>query len=97
MYVVAVNGFVYVGDRANNWIAVFKASTNLKYELVKVMPGGQGIFHMWADAAGEMLWVNNDIDNTITVFNLRRMVPIKTIDLPSDIVGSGGKPRDTSR
>ena len=94
MYVVAVNGFVYVGDRMNNWVAVFKASKNFRFDIVKVMPAGQGVFHMWADASGERLWLNNDIDNTITVYNLKSHVPIKTIDIPSDLVSLGGKPHD---
>lgn len=94
MYVVAVNGYVYVGDRKNNWVAVFKASKNLKFDVVKLMPAGKGVFHMWADASGERLWLNNDIDNTITVYNLRSHVPIKTIDIPSDLVDLGGKPHD---
>merc|ERR1712048_282397 len=90
MYVVAVSNYVYVGDRHNNWVVVFTS----KYDLVKLMPAGNGVFHMWADAAGKQLWLNNDIDKTISVFDLQNLVPIKTINIPSDIAAADGKPHD---
>lgn len=97
MYVNAIDGIVYVGDRANDWVAVFDATRN--YKVVKLMAGGSGIFHQVIDQAGSMLWVNNDIDKTITVYDLTSLSPVKTIELavvaPDECTGEG-KPHDST-
>ena len=44
---------------------------------------------MWADNIGKQLWVNNDIDNTISVINLSNNSVVKTINVgikPHDII-----------
>ena len=58
------------------------------------MPGGNGIFHQCTDQAGTILWVNNDIDNTISIYDIVHLAAIKTIAIPADITAAGGKPHD---
>ena len=93
MYVVFVRRgqHVFVGDRANNQVVVFRASD---FSIETTIPVGQGVFHMWADPQGRQLWVNNDIDNITSVINLRTMQVIHTIPTPADLVSLGGKPHD---
>ena len=82
MYVSDWNGLVLVGDRANNWIVVFDGSN---FSVKRIIPAGTGIFHQSAPSAGTQLWVNNDIDKTITVVDLKRLYAVKTIPIPSDL------------
>ena len=82
---------VFVGDRANNRVVVFNSRT---FEVEATVPTGQGVFHQWIDRNGKQLWVNNDIDNTITVIDPSTLVVVATIDLPADLVAMGGKPHD---
>ena len=91
MYVVYNRNQVFVGDRANNRVAVFDARS---YDLEGTVPCGNGIFHMWATPTGRQLWVNNDIDNTTTVVDTRHLSVITTVDTPADLVAMGGKPHD---
>lgn len=91
MYVVSTRQRVYVGDRANNRVVAYDAGT---WEPIGEAPTGAGVFHMWADPSGRQLWVNNDIDNTITVINPRNMKVRTTIDIPADLVAEGAKPHD---
>lgn len=93
MYVngIARMNRVFVGDRANNRVAVFDART---WEVVGTVPAGQGVFHQWVDRQGKQLWVNNDIDNTITIIDPLRLAVIATIDIPADLAAMGGKPHD---
>jgi DNA-binding beta-propeller fold protein YncE len=91
MYVVHKAGKVFVGDRANNRIVVFDSAD---WSVVGEVLAGNGVFHMWAQPNGNQLWVNNDIDNTITVINTDSLAVITTIDLPADLVADGGKPHD---
>ena len=93
MYVVYTRqgNQVFVGDRANNRVVVFQARD---FSVVGTVPAGAGVFHMWADGRGTQLWVNNDVDNTITVINPRTLAVEATVDLPADLVAMGGKPHD---
>jgi YVTN family beta-propeller protein len=93
MYVnhVKRSGRVFVGDRANDRVAVFDART---FEIEGTVPTGQGVFHQWANSHGDRLWVNNDIDNTVTVIDAVALTVIATIDVPADLVAMGGKPHD---
>lgn len=95
MYVVYTRqgNRVFVGDRANNRVVVFQARD---FSVVGTIPAGAGVFHMWADGRGTQLWVNNDIDNTITVINPRTLTVEATIALPADLVALGGKPHDVT-
>ncbi len=91
MYVVYAEEKVFVGDRANDRVLVIDPQT---WAIEDEVPTGAGVFHMWADPNGRQLWVNNDIDNTITVIDPRANEVIETIDLPADLVAAGGKPHD---
>ena len=93
MYVVysKLGDRVFVGDRANNQVAVFDAAD---FSLEGTVPAGAGVFHMWADSRGHQLWVNNDIDNTATVIDTRTLQVIATVPMPADLVALGGKPHD---
>ena len=93
MYVVftRTGNRVFVGDRANNRVVVFRARD---FSVEGVVPAGAGVFHMWADGRGTQLWVNNDIDNSITVINPATLTVVATINLPADLVAMGGKPHD---
>lgn len=93
MYIVYVKrgDRVFVGDRANNQVVVFKASD---YSVETTIPVGQGVFHMWADRVGKQLWVNNDIDKTTSVIDLHSLQVIATVPTPADLVSMGGIPHD---
>jgi YVTN family beta-propeller protein len=49
---------------------------------------------MWASSRVGQLWVNNDVDNTITVIDTITLEVITTVPLPADLVDMGGKPHD---
>jgi len=93
MYVVFVKKGhrVFVGDRANNQVVVFRSSD---FSVETTIPVGQGVFHMWADPQGRQLWVNNDIDKTTSVINLHSMQVIATVPTPPDLVSMNGVPHD---
>jgi DNA-binding beta-propeller fold protein YncE len=93
MYVnqVSAGRRLFVGDRANDRVVVFDART---FDVVDTVPCGQGVFHMWADRQGDQLWVNNDIDNTVTVIDPMSLEVLGTVPLPADLVAMGGKPHD---
>ena len=93
MYVVhsPAKGRVFVGDRANNRIVVLRATD---FSVEATVAAGNGVFHMWASSAVDQLWVNNDVDNTITVVDTITLEVIQTIPLPADLVALGGKPHD---
>ena len=82
---------VFVGDRANNRVVVFDAND---FSVVNTIEAGNGVFHMWPDARDRQLWVNNDIDNTVTVIDPVTLSVIATVDLPADLVANGFKPHD---
>jgi DNA-binding beta-propeller fold protein YncE len=82
---------VFVGDRANNRIVVFSA---VDFSVEDTVPAGAGVFHMWPSDARDQLWVNNDIDNTITVIDTVTLAVLATAPVPADLVALGGKPHD---
>lgn len=89
MYVVQAGREVLVGDRAHDRVLRYDSrSLRLKGEIGV----GKGVFHMWSD--GRQLWVNNDLDNTTSVIDLRRMRVQKTVKMPADLVARGFKPHD---
>jgi len=91
MYVNQMGRRVFVGDRANDRVVVFRARD---FEVEAVIPAGRGVFHQWVDRHGSQLWVNNDIDNTITVIDARSLGVLATVDVPADLTAMGGKPHD---
>jgi streptogramin lyase len=91
MYVVYTRDRVFVGDRANNRVAVFNPRT---FTVETTVAAGAGVFHMWADPAGRQLWVNNDVDKTCTVIDPLTLQTLATVPLPADLVAAGGRPHD---
>ena len=82
---------VAVGDRANNRIVFFDQNS---YEVTGTVETGNGVFHMWGSANDTQLWVNNDIDNTITVIDPVNKTVLTTIAIPADLVAEEGRPHD---
>src|SRR5262249_3428739 len=91
MYVVYSRDRVFVGDRANNRVAVFNPRT---FIVETTVPAGAGIWHMWADPFDRQLWVNNDIDKTCTVIDPGDLKVLATVPAPADLAAAGGKPHD---
>ncbi len=87
MYVVyvAANDRLYVGDRAGKKVHIVNPNSKVVESAITV---GNGVFHMWADGQGKQLWVNNDVDNTISVIDLKTNTVTNTIKLdmkPHDV------------
>lgn len=82
---------VFVGDRGNDRVVAFDSHD---FSVKGEIPAGSGVFHMWADPRGKQLWVNNDIDKTISVLDPQTLSVITTIDMPTDLKDMGGKPHD---
>lgn len=82
---------VFVGDRGNDRVVVFRAQD---FSVESSVPAGAGVFHMWSGIRNRQLWVNNDIDNTSTVIDPRSLNVLATVDTPADLVAMGGKPHD---
>jgi DNA-binding beta-propeller fold protein YncE len=93
MYVVFVEeaNYVFVGDRANDRVVVFDPDD---YSVVDTVDTGAGVFHMWADDRGRLLWVNNDMDQTATVIDPATLEVLATVDMPADLVADGYIPHD---
>jgi len=92
MYIVfsPENELIYIGDRANNRLVIYNTSN---YENpVGFVDVGAGIFHMWGEPAHNQLWVNNDIDKTISVVDMLNSSVISTISAPIELLS--GKPHD---
>ncbi len=91
MYVVYSGGRVFVGDRANNRVAVFNPRS---FAVEGTVPAGAGIWHMWADPFDRQLWVANDIDKTCTVIDPVTLQVLATVPMPAGLAAAGGKPHD---
>lgn len=91
MYVVYARNRVFVGDRANNRVAVFNPRT---FVVETTVPAGAGIWHMWADPFDRQLWVNNDLDKTSTVIDPLTLQVLATVSTPADLAAAGGRPHD---
>jgi YVTN family beta-propeller protein len=82
---------LYVGDRGNNQVVVFDA---IDYSVVDTIAVGAGVWHMWAEPSLGQLWVNNDIDKSISIISTSTDEVITTISTPTDLNALGGKPHD---
>ncbi len=87
MYVVYVptKDKVYVGDRSGKKVHIINPKTKAIESSITV---GNGVFHMWADGLGKQLWVNNDMDKTISVIDLNTNTVVQTISVdmqPHDV------------
>jgi len=93
MYVTysAIHDLVFVGDRANDRVVALNA---FDYSLRTTIPVGDGVFHMWSDDNRNQLWVNNDVDKTVSVINLTTLGVDATFSTPADLNALGGIPHD---
>jgi YVTN family beta-propeller protein len=91
VYYTPIKHRVFVGDRANDRVVAFDAKT---FEVDGSVPAGQGVFHMWGSTVTGQLWVNNDMDNTTTVIDMKTLEVMATVPTPADLVEAGGKPHD---
>ncbi len=91
MYIVYKENRLYIGDRANDRVVVYD-SYGLNF--IKSLPTGRGVFHMWAAKNAELLAVNNDIDNTVTLIDTNDLNVVDTLSLPSDLINRGFRPHD---
>ena len=55
---------------------------------------GAGVFHMWLSPDNQQLWVNNELDKTISVINPNTYATITTFSIPADLLALGYKPHD---
>lgn len=91
MYVVAdpVTDRFFVGDRANNRVVAYNAST---FNSIGSIAAGSGVFHMWGNSNSGQLWVVNDTAQQMSVLNMQTLSPITTFNTPADL--SAFKPHD---
>jgi DNA-binding beta-propeller fold protein YncE len=82
---------VFVGDRGNDRVVAFDADT---FEVEGEAPAGDGVFHMWGNPFSGQLWVNNDVDDTASVIDIRTLQTLWTVPAPADLVAAGGHPHD---
>ncbi len=92
MYVVYnnSNNTYLVGDYFG-YVAAYDANDN---SLKGVVEAGNGVFHMWISPDNSQLWVNNELDRTISVINPTTLENIATVEMPSDLFDLGYKPHD---
>ncbi len=92
MYVVynSSNNTVLVGDY-NGSVAAFDGTT---FAPAGSATAGNGVFHMWLSPDNQQLWVNNELDNTISVINPNTLATITTFPIPSDLLAISYKPHD---
>jgi DNA-binding beta-propeller fold protein YncE len=93
MYVVytPAKNRVFVGDRANDRLVVYRAQD---FSLEGTVPVGAGVFHMWADPQSEQLWVAADVDDTFTVVDPKTLEVLATVPIPADLAAMGAHPHD---
>jgi DNA-binding beta-propeller fold protein YncE len=91
VYYSPIRNRFFVGDRGNDRVVAYNAQT---LSVDGMVPAGAGVFHMWGSTPAKQLWVNNDIDNTTTVIDLRTLDVVATVPTPADLVAAGGKPHD---
>ncbi len=84
-------GRVFVGDRGNDRVVVLAAGDLTPLGSI---PAGRGVFHQWQSPPSTQLWVNNDVDNTVTVIDAVTLATLATVPLPEDLVALGGRPHD---
>ena len=91
MYVVAdpVTDRFFVGDRANDRVVAYSAST---FNPIGSIGAGSGVFHMWGNSNTGQLWAVNDTAQQMTALNMQTLIPIITFDTPANL--SAFKPHD---
>jgi DNA-binding beta-propeller fold protein YncE len=91
VYYTPIMNRVFVGDRGNDRVVAYDANT---FDVDGILPAGEGVFHMWGNTATGQLWVNNDVENTTTVIDMKSLQVVATVPTPADLVAAGGKPHD---
>jgi YVTN family beta-propeller protein len=91
VYYTPIMNRVFVGDRANDRVIAYDANT---FEVDGIVPAGAGVFHMWGGTSTGQLWVNNDVEKTTSVIDMRTLEVLATVPTPADLVAAGGKPHD---
>lgn len=93
MYVVDTpqNLAFWVGDRAQNLVWVFNSRNFLP---LGALPAGNGVFHMHTDPGCRTMWLVNEIDRTMTVYDPRVFSILGVVPMPNDLALSGGFPHD---
>ncbi|KAA3637327.1 MAG: T9SS C-terminal target domain-containing protein [Bacteroidetes bacterium] len=81
---------ILVGDYSGHVIAFDGAD----FSEVGSVAAGNGVFHMWLSPNNQQLWVNNELDRTISVINPNTLENIATVALPQDLYDLGYKPHD---
>ncbi len=81
---------VLVGDYGGKVVAY----DAIDFSLVGSADAGEGVFHMWLSPDNQQLWVNNEIDNTISVIDPNNLQNISTFPIPMDLNDGGFKPHD---
>lgn len=91
MYVVAdaSTDRFFVGDRANDRVVAYNASTG---NSIGSIAAGSGVFHMWGNSNTGQLWVVNDTAQQMSVLNMQTLAPITTFNTPANLAGH--KPHD---
>ncbi len=92
MYVVYndYNNSVLVGDY-NGKVVAFDGKD---FSVLGSADAGAGVFHMWLSPNNQQLWVNNELDNTISVIDPNNLTTLATIPVPADLLDAGFKPHD---
>merc|ERR1719203_434007 len=74
-----------IKDTGSNTIQILLSNTAHLTSTIFALLGNLHVLKLQKCRSG------NDIDKTISVFDLKSLVPIKTINIPSDISVAGGK------
>ena len=82
---------LFVGDRGNDRVVGFDAET---FAVLGEAATGAGVFHMWMTTDESQMWVVNDVDLSMTVFDPLTFATLATIPIPQDLSDDGGKPHD---
>lgn len=92
MYVVynKYNNTVLVGDY-NGKVVAFDGKD---FSVVGSATAGAGVFHMWISPDNQQLWVNNELDKTVSVINPNTLETLATIPLSADLEADGFKQHD---
>lgn len=92
MYAVynSSNNTVLVGDYGGRVVA-FDAQD---FSVQGSAEAGAGVFHMWLSPDNQQLWVNNELDKTVSVINPNTYETLATIAIPTDLADAGFKPHD---
>lgn len=92
MYVVhnARNNTVLVGDYNGSVVAF----DGMDFSVRGTATAAAGVFHMWMSSDQRQLWVNNELDKSVSVINPMTMETIRTFDIPADLEMTGFKPHD---